>query len=55
MPRVESRNGVCGVAALGNGMTIARALRLASIRSWPQPEGPLVCGRIAALRVARGE
>lgn len=36
--RVESRNRVCGVAALGKGMALAGAPRLASIAFWTQRE-----------------
>lgn len=49
MLRVETRIGVCSVAALANGTTIGRALRLASIRPWSQPEGPAGVGRAAML------
>ncbi len=34
--RVGAKRGVCGVAALGNGLAIACALRLASIPVWLQ-------------------
>ena len=38
--RVGAQSGVCGVVALGNGTTIAGALRLASLRIGRQRDPP---------------
>ena len=44
-------SGVCGVATLGNGTTIARAPRLASVRSCAQRDSRGKFNRLLAAQI----
>jgi len=52
MPHVETRIGWMQGAVRGQWSFHCQALQRNRRRSWPQPGGPVACGRIAALRVA---
>ncbi len=52
---VEARIGWMQGASRSRWSFHRQAAQRRRRRSWPQPEGPGACGRIAALRVARGE